>query len=388
MFLLPRFTTKSFTTNPLNLIKRSLTNIKINSNSTTETIFERSDYPINKCKSTLSNERITILGYGPQGRSQSLNLRDNGFNISMGLRKGASWAKAVDDGWEPKVNLFEIDEACDRGTIISYLLSDAGQVHQWPNILPYLTENKTLYFSHGFGITYSDKTNIIPPKNIDVIMVSPKGSGLTVRTHFLNNTGINSSFAIHNDHTGNAQDKCLAMAFGIGSGHVFETTFKNETYSDLLGERCLLMGLIKGAISAQYNILRKNGHSASEAYNETVEEAFDSLYPLINENGMEWLYSNCSTTAQRGALDWSKVFQRELEPIIEHCYSQVINGAEAEIILDKNSDPNYKELLNKELEEMKNEEIWIVGEQLRKLRPNNNDNNNPKKYWGKDAPLL
>ena len=257
----------------------------------------------------------------------------------------------------------------------------------WDNVKNYLNENDTLYFSHGFGITYNDQTNIVPPENIDVVMVSPKGSGLTVRNHFLKGSGINSSFAIYNDYTGNAKDKCLAMAFGIGSGHVFETTFENETYSDLVGERCVLMGLIKGAINAQYNVLRKRGHSPTEAYNETVEEAFDSLYPLINEQGMDWLYSNCSTTAQRGALDWSVIFEKELEPIIDSCYINVVNGIETKRVIESNSDPDYREKLEAELIDIRNEELWIVGEKLRKLRPNQN-NKKIKKYWGDSNFLL
>jgi len=366
-------------------IRRYISTISVG--NITETIYERSDYTLPKCNKILKNERVGVIGYGPQGRGQSLNLKDNGVNVCVGVRKGNSWAKAVDDGWEPKVDLFEIDEACERSTIISYLVSDAAQISMWDNVKNYLNENDTLYFSHGFGITYNDQTNIVPPENIDVVMVSPKGSGLTVRNHFLKGSGINSSFAIYNDYTGNAKDKCLAMAFGIGSGHVFETTFENETYSDLVGERCVLMGLIKGAINAQYNVLRKRGHSPTEAYNETVEEAFDSLYPLINEQGMDWLYSNCSTTAQRGALDWSVIFEKELEPIIDSCYINVVNGIETKRVIESNSDPDYREKLEAELIDIRNEELWIVGEKLRKLRPNQN-NKKIKKYWGDSNFLL
>lgn len=355
-------------------------------------IYERSDYTIKTCNKILNDQRVGIIGYGPQGRGQALNLKDNGIHVCVGVRKGPSWAKALDDGWEPKVDLFEIEEACERSTIISYLVSDAAQITLWDKVKRYLNENDTLYFSHGFGITYSDQTNIIPPDNIDVVMVSPKGSGLTVRTHFQEGRGINSSYAIHKDYTGNAKDKCLSMAFAIGSGHVFETTFENETYSDLVGERCVLMGLIKGAINAQYSVLRERGHSPAEAYNETVEEAFDSLFPLINQQGMEWLYSNCSTTAQRGALDWSKVFEKELKPIIDACYISVANGSETKRVIEANSDPEYRYNLEEELTDINKEELWVVGEQLRKLRPRNdsiNENvNDDGKRWGDDNFLL
>jgi len=348
----------------------------LNIGNITENIYERSDYPIKTCNKILGNQRVGVIGYGPQGRGQALNLKDNGIQVCVGVRKGQSWAKALDDGWEPHVDLFEIEEACDRSTIISYLLSDAAQISLWDNVKKYLKENDTLYFSHGFGITYNEQTNIVPPDNVDVIMVSPKGSGLTVRTHFQNGRGINSSYAIHNNYTGYAKDKCLAMAFAIGSGHVFETTFENETYSDLVGERCVLMGLIKGALNAQYTVLRQRGHSPTEAYNETVEEAFDSLFPLINEQGMEWLYSNCSTTAQRGALDWSKIFEKELIPLIESCYVSVAKGKETKRVIDANSNPDYRINLEDELNDIKKEELWIVGEQLRKLRPSSNDTGN------------
>jgi ketol-acid reductoisomerase len=348
----------------------------LNIGNTNETIYERTDFPLKKCNDILNDQYISILGYGPQGRGQSLNLKDNNIRVCVGVRKGESWAKAIDDGWEPGVDLFEIKEACDRGTIIANLLSDAGQILQWDTIKKYLTKDKTLYFSHGFAITYSEQTRIKPPDDIDVVMVAPKGAGISVREHFKKGMGINTSYAIHNDYSGNAQEKCLAMAFGIGSSYAFETSFKNETYSDLVGERCVLMGLIKGALSAQYNILKKMGHSPAEAYNETVEEAFNSLYPLINEQGMDWLYRNCSTTAQRGALDWSKTFERNLTPIIEECYTRVANGEEAQVVIDSNSIVEYKENLEEELDNISNEEIWKVGKELRALRPEANQQHN------------
>ena len=286
---------------------RNVTTVSVN--NITENIYERQDFPLDKCKSILANKPISILGYGPQGQSQALNLKDNGFDVSVGVRtNGTSWNKAVVDGWKPGKNLFSIEDAAKKGDIIQYLLSDVGQVEQWESVKPYLTKGKTLAFSHGFGVAFHKKTNIIPPKDVDVVLVAPKGSGLTVRTHFLENRGINSSYAIHQDVSNIAKDNALALAFAIGSGHVFETSFENEVLSDLTGERCVLMGLIQGAFLAQYNVLRRNGHSPSESYNETVEEALESLYPLISNKGMDWLYSNCSTTAQRGALDWAPKF--------------------------------------------------------------------------------
>ena len=277
-----------------------------------EVIYTREDYPLTRCKNIINLKTISILGYGPQGRGQALNLRDRGFNVILGLRRGGkSWKTAVDDGWNPE-EIQDIDSACKNGDIIKYLLSDAGQISEWPTVKKHLNANKTLYFSHGLAVTYPELTGIVPPKETDVIMVAPKGAGMTVRQKFLEGRGINSSYAVYNDNSGNAHEMAKALAFAIGSGHVFETSFEKEVYSDLTGERCVLMGLIQGAFKAQYEVLRENGHSKSEAYNETVEEALVSLYPLINENGMDWLYTNCSTTAQRGALDWAPKFTEVL----------------------------------------------------------------------------
>ena len=344
---------------------------KININGYLEDIIERSDYPLERCRDILAKEVTAILGYGPQGSGQSLNMRDQGFNVILGLRKGSSWEKALSDGWVVGKNLFEIEEAVKRGTIIQFLLSDAGQIHAWQTVKKNLSPGNALYFSHGFGIVFNEQTKIEPPEDIDVILVAPKGSGLTVRTHFKAGRGINSSFAVHQDYTGNARDRCIATAFAIGSGHLFETTFEKEVHSDLTGERCVLMGLLQGAFLAQFEVLREHGHSPSEAYNETIEEALQSLYPLVSENGMDWMYANCSTTAQRGALDWAPKFHKALKPVIEDCYQNVLNGNEAKISIESNSKIDYRKNLEVELEEVKNQEMWIAGQQLRKLRPEN-----------------
>ena len=345
---------------------------QIDINGYREEIIERSDFPIEKCKTILKNKVTTILGYGPQGRGQGLNMRDQGFNVILGLRVGASWNKALDDGWVAGKNLFEIEEATKKGDIIQFLLSDAGQIQAWPSVKSNLVEGDTLYFSHGFGIVFHSETNIIPPKNVNVVLVAPKGSGLTVRNHFLEGRGINSSYAVFQDYDGSAKEIAISTAFAIGSGHLFETTFEKEVHSDLTGERCVLMGLIQGAFLAQYEVLRENGHSPSEAYNETIEEALESLYPLVSEKGMDWMYSNCSTTAQRGALDWAPRFKNVLKPVINDCYEKVVSGEEAKISISSNSRDDYRKQLNKELDEINNQEMWLAGRELRALRPENN----------------
>jgi ketol-acid reductoisomerase len=350
---------------------RSISTINIPDLNINENVYERNDYPLSKCNCNLKNKQIGIIGYGPQGKGQSLNLRDNNFNVHIGVRNGKSYELALNDGWIPNENLFSIPEAVEKSDIVSYLLSDAGQIKQWDEVKTYLTTGKSLCFSHGFGIVYNQMTNIVPPEDIDVFMVAPKGAGMTVRKLFTEGRGINSSYAIHQDYTGEAQKNCLSYAFGIGSGYVFETTFEKEVFSDLLGERCVLMGLIQGAFLAQYNVLREHGHSPSEAYNETVEEALVSLYPLISNRGMDWMYENCSTTAQRGALDWAPKFEKCIKHLIQECYEEVKNGNEAKRVIDSNSDPNYRINLNQELKEMKDQELWRVAKIIRNFRASN-----------------
>ncbi len=336
----------------------------------TETVVERSDYPPERLEAILGPETVAVLGYGVQGRGQSLNMKDNGVTVVVGQRENtSSWNKAVEDGWVPGRTLFPMEEAARRGTIVQYLLSDAGQKEQWPRLKPLLTPGKALYFSHGFSIVYSDQTGVVPPKDIDVILVAPKGSGTTVRRLFLEGKGINSSYAVHQDATGKAAERARALGIAIGSGYLFETTFRKEVFSDLTGERGVLMGAIYGLWLAQYEVLREHGHSPSEAFNETVEEATQSLYPLIAENGMDWMYANCSTTAQRGALDWFKRFRDAARPVFEELYRRVAAGDETRRVLESNSRADYRQQLEKELKEIAESEMWKAGAVVRSLRP-------------------
>ncbi len=349
---------------------------QINFGGTLEEVVTRGEFPLSKAQQTLKNETIAVIGYGVQGPGQALNLRDNGFNVIVGQRKDSkTWDKAVKDGWVPGETLFDIEQACDKGTIIQFLLSDAGQISVWDTLKKHLTKGKTLYFSHGFGVTYSDRTGIIPPKDIDVILVAPKGSGTSLRRLFLEGKGLNSSFAVYQDASGQAREKAIALGIGIGSGYLFETTFKKEVYSDLTGERGTLMGAIQGIFAAQYEVLRKNGHSPSEAFNETVEELTQSLMPLVAENGMDWMYANCSTTAQRGALDWWKKFRDASMPVFEELYNDVKCGNQAQVSIDSNSKADYREKLEEELKELRESEMWVAGKAVRGLRPENSGKN-------------
>ena len=323
-----------------------------------ETVVTSHEFSLEKAREVLKNETIAVIGYGIQGPGQACNLRDNGFNVIVGQRQGKTYEKCLKDGWVPGKTLFSIEEAAEKGTIICMLLSDAGQIACWPKIKPHLTAGKTLYYSHGFAINWSDRTGVVPPKDIDVIMVAPKGSGTSLRTMFCEGRGLNCSYAVYQDASGKAEEKTIAFGIGIGAGYLFKTTFQREATSDLTGERGSLMGAIEGLLEAQYDVLRENGHSPSEAFNETVEELTQSLGPLFGAKGMDWMYANCSTTAQRGALDWAPRFREAIKPVMEWLYYSVKTGNEAQISIDKNSQADYREKLNAELEAMRNKEMW------------------------------
>ena len=345
---------------------------QLNFGGVIEEVMTREEFPLEKAREVLKNETIAVLGYGVQGPGQACNLRDNGFNVIVGQRQGKTYEKAVADGWVPGETLFSLEEAAEKGTIVCMLLSDAAQMQLWPSIKPHLTAGKTLYFSHGFAITWNDRTGVVPPADIDVIMVAPKGSGTSLRTMFLEGRGLNSSYAVYQDHSGNATDKVLALGVGIGSGYLFKTDFKRAATSDLTGERGSLMGAVQGLFLAQYETLREHGHTPSEAFNETVEEFTQSLIPMIGKNGMDWMYANCSTTAQRGALDWMGPFHDAIKPVMERLYQSVASGNEAQISIDSNSKPDYRVGLEAELKALRESEMWRAGETVRKLRPENN----------------
>jgi len=335
-----------------------------------ETVVERSDYPLAKVRQILKDEKILVIGYGPQGRAQSLNLRDNGMNVLVCNRRDANYDLAQKEGWkEGKTLLDNMSEAVKQATIVLYLLNDAAQKQCWNQVGPYLQPGSALYFSHGFSIVYRDQTGVVPAKNVDVILCAPKGSGTTVRRLFLEGRGINCSFAVHQDATGRARERCIAVGIGIGCGFLFETTFEKEVFSDLVGERGVLMGAIQGIFKAQYDLLRAKGHSPAEAFNETVEEGTQSLYPLIGENGMDWMFSNCSATAQRGALDWWPKFAEAVKPVFESLYEEVASGRETAHVLACNSRPDYVNDLKKELAAIDSQEMWQIGKIVRELRP-------------------
>ncbi len=342
----------------------------INFGGVLENVVTREEFTLEKAQSVLKNEIVAVIGYGVQGPGQALNLKDNGVNVIVGQRKDTnSWKKALADGWIEGETLFEVEVACEKATVVMNLLSDAGQIEAWEGMKKHLTTGKALYFSHGFGITFHEKTGIVPPADVDVVLVAPKGSGTSLRSLFLQGQGLNSSYAVFQNATGKAEERALALGIAIGSGYLCETTFQKEVYSDLTGERGVLMGAIAGIFEAQFNVLRQRGHSPSEAFNETVEELTQSLMPLVAQNGMDWMFANCSTTAQRGALDWKDKFRAATEPVLNELYDSVVSGREAEIVIEANSKDDYRAKLEEELAVMKNGELWQTGLEVRKLRP-------------------
>jgi ketol-acid reductoisomerase len=335
-----------------------------------ENVVTREEWPLERALDCLRGETIAVLGYGVQGPGQALNLRDNGFDVVVGQRQGTrSWRNATRDGWVEGETLFGIEEAAERGTIVQYLLSDAGQIALWPSVEPHLASGKCLYFSHGFAVTFKDDTGVVPPADVDVVLVAPKGSGTSLRRLFLEGKGLNSSYAVYQDASGRALERVLSLGIGVGSGYLFETDFEREVLSDLTGERGVLMGAIAGIFEAQFNCLRRRGHSPSEAFNETVEELTQSLMPLVAENGMDWMYANCSTTAQRGALDWRHRFRDAVAPLFDELYESVKSGREARIVIERCGADDYRARLGAELADLAQEEIWRAGKQVRALRP-------------------
>src|SRR5512133_2201098 len=344
---------------------------KINFGGVVEDVITREEFPLKKAQEVLKNEIVAVIGYGVQGPAQAMNMKENGINVIIGQAPEfkSDWDKAIKDGWVPGKTLFSIEEAATKGTIIQYLVSDAAQRTIWPILKPCLKKGDALYFSHGFSITYKEQTGVIPPADIDVILVALNGSGTSVRRNFLAGAGINSSFAVFQDYTGRATERTIAVGIAIGSGYLFPTTFENEVYSDLTGERGVLMGALAGIMDAQYQVLRQNGHSPSEAFNETVEELTQSLIRLVDEKGMDWMYANCSATAQRGALDWRPKFRDATLPVFTELYNKVKSGEECVRVLESTGATNYKETLDAELRELRNSEMWKTGTAVRKLRP-------------------
>ena len=345
---------------------------KIDFGGIEETVITRDEFPLEKAQKVLKNEVIAVLGYGSQGPGQSLNLRDNGFNVIVGQRKldngkvSNSYQKALDDGWIPGETLFDINEAAKKATIIEFLLSDAGQKVAWPQLEKCIEDGNTLYFSHGFSLNFPQYTRVTPPANIDVVLVAPKGAGRSVRTNFLNGGGINSSFAVHQDYTGSALEKTLALGIGIGSGFLFETTVRNEVVSDLTGERAVLLGELWALAEASYDALRQQGYSPEDAFIQSSEQITQVILPLIGRSGSVEIYEQTISAKQYGSVsDHQRITREVTRPLMEQLYRSVVSGIETQRSLEANSRNGYRDQLNSELSVIDNSEMWLTGEKIR-----------------------
>ena len=349
--------------------------MKIKFGKTVENIVTRQEFPLEKAQEILKGKTVAVLGYGIQGPGQALNMRDNGINVIVGQRKNtkanSSWSRAIKDGWVEGKTLFSLEEAAEKGDIIMMLVSDGSVGQVWKKIEKYVTPGKYLYFSHGFGYVYNKLTGIHPAKGVGVVMVAPKGSGTSVRRNFLSGAGINSSYAFEPNGMKKkaVEDVTKAIGIAVGSGYLFPTTFENEVTSDLVGERGILMGALAGVMEAQFYTLRANGHSPSEAFNETCEELTQSLIRLVDENGMDWMYSNCSQTAQHGALKWRPLFRKATEPVFKKLYASVKSMKEAKEVIKDTGCADYKERMAAKLQDMHDSEMWLTGAAVRSLRP-------------------
>ncbi len=340
--------------------------MKVNFGGVEETVVTRDEFPLDKAVDVLKDDVIAVLGYGSQGPGQSQNLRDNGFNVIVGQREDSpTWQKAVDDGWKPGETLFPIVEAAEKGTIVSYLLSDAAQPVVWPSIKEHVN-GKTLYISHGFPVHFKDITGVVPSEDTDVIMVAPKGAGLSVRKNFLNGSGINSSFAVHKDASGNALENVLAMGIGIGSGYLFETTCEREVVSDHVGERAVLLGGIWALAEAAYDNLRSKGVTPNSSFILSSEQATQVILPLIGLGGTNAIYSQAEKEGHLGTvLAYQNAVREATTPVMQKLYAACKLGEEARIALEANIKPDYRTTLDAELGAIDGSEMWTTGVKVR-----------------------
>ena len=245
----------------------------------------------------LKGKKIAVIGYGSQGRGQSLNLKDSGLDVVIGLRPGKSWDSASKDGQK----VMPVSDAVKKSEIIQILVPDELQAALYrTEIMPFLSDKKCLMFSHGFNIHFGQ---ILPPQKIDVIMVAPKGPGAMVRRQYEDGKGVPALIAIHQDYTGNAHKIALAYAKAIGATRavVLETTFREETETDLFGEQAVLCGGTTSLVKAGFETLVDAGYSPEMAYLEVCHE-LKLIVDLIYEGGLTNMRKYISNTAQYGDL--------------------------------------------------------------------------------------
>jgi len=321
----------------------------------------------------LKGKTVAVIGYGSQGHAHSLNLKDSGVNVVVGLRSdSSSWKEAEDAG----LPVYETAEAAKRGDIIMILIPDQHQKKVYKSsIEPHLEEGNALAFAHGFNIHFDQ---IVPPENVDVFMVAPKGPGHLVRRVFTEGSGVPCLFTVYRDYTGKASDIALAYAKGVGGTRagVLETTFKEETETDLFGEQAVLCGGASQLVKAGFETLVEAGYQPEIAYFECLHE-LKLIVDLMYEGGIERMYYSVSDTAEYGGLTRGEhVVDENTKKRMKVILQEVQNGSFAKewITENENGLPN----LTKHRSELGAHEIEKVGKQLRSMMNWINDEKKPE----------
>jgi len=310
----------------------------------------------------LKGKKIAVIGYGSQGRAQALNMRDSGLDVLLGLRPGgASWSKAKADGFQP----YTIAEAAEKGDIIHMLIPDLEQPDVYKlQISNFMRKGKVLGFSHGFNIHFKQ---IIPSPNVDVIMVAPKGPGKSLRDTYVNGFGIPALIAVAQDYSGKGKNMALAMckAMGCTRAGVLETTFKEETETDLFGEQAVLVGGLIALIKKGFEVLVKEGYQPELAYFEVCNE-MKLIMDLVYQSGFTGMLKIVSDTAKYGGLTVGpKVVDEHVRENMKKILKNIQNGDFAE---DWTSKPEESRMrLNSLMEEISDHKIEEVGRLIRKM---------------------
>lgn len=309
----------------------------------------------------LSDKRIAIIGYGNQGRAQAQNLKDSGLDVVIGLRAGRSWDQATDDGFD----VLSVTEAAQEGDVIQVLLPDQRQADVYArDIAPCLQEGNALSFSHGFNIHYNQ---IVPPDNVNVFMVAPKGPGHLVRRVYTQGEGVPALVAVWQDFTGDAFETALAYAKGIGATRagVLETSFKEETETDLFGEQAVLCGGTTALIKAGFETLVEAGYKPEIAYFECLHE-LKLIVDLIYEGGLSWMRHSISDTAEYGDLTrGGRIITDDTRVAMRALLEKIQTGEFArEWILENQA---HRPVFNALIEREREHPIEVVGAQLRAM---------------------
>lgn len=320
-------------------------------------------YNDNINEGVLQNKKVAVIGYGSQGHAHAQNLKDSGFDVVVGVRPGKSFDAAKEDG----MKVATVKEAAEQADLIMVLLPDELQKKVYEEeIEAALTEGKSLVFAHGFNVHFGE---IKPPANVDVFLVAPKGPGHLVRRTFEAGAGVPALFAVHQDASGQAKDVALAYAKGIGSARagVLETTFKEETETDLFGEQAVLCGGTTALVKAGYETLVEAGYQPELAYFETLHE-LKLIVDLMYEGGLSGMRYSISDTAQWGDyVAGDRIIDAGTKDRMKELLAEIQSGEFAKGWIKENADgrPNFNAITEKE----EKHSIEEVGNKLREMMP-------------------